>query len=76
MTGHIEARGVVKTFSVRGSRQLVKAVNGVDIEIPRGKTLGLVGRADPARAPSVVACSACSNPPRAPSGMATKISSP
>ncbi|MDQ6524030.1 ABC transporter ATP-binding protein [Nocardioides sp. LHD-245] len=43
MSEHIEARGVVKSFSVRGSRSLVKAVNGVDIVIPRGRTLGLVG---------------------------------
>jgi oligopeptide/dipeptide ABC transporter ATP-binding protein len=40
---HIEARGLVKTFPVRGSRALVQAVNGVDVVIPRGKTLGLVG---------------------------------
>lgn len=43
MNAHIEARGIVKTFNVRGSRALVRAVNGVDIVIPRGKTLGLVG---------------------------------
>ncbi|GGO73088.1 ABC transporter ATP-binding protein [Nocardioides deserti] len=43
MSEHIEARGIVKTFSVRGSRAPVRAVNGVDIVIPRGRTLGLVG---------------------------------
>ncbi|GAA4686785.1 ABC transporter ATP-binding protein [Nocardioides nanhaiensis] len=43
MTAHVEARGLVKTFPVRGSRSPVRAVNGVDIVIPRGRTLGLVG---------------------------------
>lgn len=43
MSEHIEARDLVKTFPVRGSRALVRAVNGVDVVIPRGRTLGLVG---------------------------------
>lgn len=43
MSAHVEARGLVKTFPVRGSRALVRAVNGVDVVIPRGRTLGLVG---------------------------------
>ncbi|MGV9801620.1 ABC transporter ATP-binding protein [Mycobacterium sp. NPDC003449] len=43
MSSHIEARGLVKTFPVRGSRAVVRAVNGVDVVIGRGRTLGLVG---------------------------------
>lgn len=40
---HVRAEGLTKTFPVRGSKSLVRAVNGVDIAIRRGTTLGLVG---------------------------------
>lgn len=43
MSAHIAAERLVKAFPLRGSRSVVSAVNGVDIEIERGTTLGLVG---------------------------------
>jgi ABC-type oligopeptide transport system ATPase subunit len=41
----IEVRGVRKHFPVRGygASHLVRAVDGVDLQIRKGETLGLVG---------------------------------
>jgi oligopeptide transport system ATP-binding protein len=39
----ITVRGLVKHFPVEGSRDVVHAVDGVDLSIARGETLGLVG---------------------------------
>lgn len=39
----LEARGLRKEFQIPGSRALVHAVNGVDLTISRGETLGIVG---------------------------------
>jgi len=49
MTAFVEVRGLVKHFPIRkgilklASGDAVHAVNGIDFEIPRGTTLGLVG---------------------------------
>ena len=48
-TALIEARGLAKHFPVRsgalglGSKSVVRAVDGVDLRIGKGETLGLVG---------------------------------
>jgi oligopeptide/dipeptide ABC transporter ATP-binding protein len=39
----LEIRGLVKHFTVEGSREVVHAVDGVDLAVMRGETLGLVG---------------------------------
>jgi len=39
----LEVRGLVKHFSVEGTRETVHAVDGVDLTLGRGETLGLVG---------------------------------
>ena len=40
----VEARGVKKYFRVRGSlRRKIRAIDGVDLSIRRGETLGVVG---------------------------------
>jgi oligopeptide/dipeptide ABC transporter ATP-binding protein len=39
----VEAREVVKHFPIRGSHQVVHALNGVSFRLRRGETLGLVG---------------------------------
>jgi peptide/nickel transport system ATP-binding protein/oligopeptide transport system ATP-binding protein len=39
----IEARGVHKHFPARGGRATVRAVDGVDLGVRKGETLGLVG---------------------------------
>lgn len=39
---HISIRGLTRQFTVGGGR-LVKAVNGIDLDIPRGEIFGLVG---------------------------------
>src|ERR1019366_7364838 len=39
----IEARGVSKYFPMRGGTAVVRAVDGVDLLIRKGETLGLVG---------------------------------
>src|SRR5499427_5615384 len=39
----VRVRGLVKHFPVEGSDDLLRAVDGVDFEIFRGETLGLVG---------------------------------
>jgi oligopeptide/dipeptide ABC transporter ATP-binding protein len=36
-------RGLVKHFSVEGTREIVHAVDGLDLDVIRGETLGLVG---------------------------------
>jgi len=47
MTPLVETRGLTKHFPVRSGwparRQVVHAVNGVDLEVRRGETLGVVG---------------------------------
>jgi oligopeptide/dipeptide ABC transporter ATP-binding protein len=39
----VTVRGLVKHFPIEGSRDVVHAVDGVDLSIARGETLGLVG---------------------------------
>jgi oligopeptide/dipeptide ABC transporter ATP-binding protein len=39
----LEIRGLVKHFTVEGSREVVHAVDGVDLAVMQGETLGLVG---------------------------------
>jgi oligopeptide transport system ATP-binding protein len=39
----LEIRGLVKHFTLEGSREVVHAVDGVDLAVMRGETLGLVG---------------------------------
>jgi oligopeptide/dipeptide ABC transporter ATP-binding protein len=39
----LAARGLEKTFKLRGHEHRVRAVDGVDLEVRRGETLGLVG---------------------------------
>ncbi len=36
-------RGLVKHFPLEGSREVVHAVDGVDLHVLQGETLGLVG---------------------------------
>ncbi len=47
MTPLVETRGLTKHFPLRsgwpGRRQVVHAVNGVDLQVRRGETLGVVG---------------------------------
>jgi ABC-2 type transport system ATP-binding protein len=44
MTGRaIEARQLVKTYSVRGERHGIRALDGLDISVPRGMIYGLLG---------------------------------
>ncbi|WP_408954320.1 ATP-binding cassette domain-containing protein [Kribbella solani] len=37
----IEARGLVKTF--KGRKNTVKALDGIDLDVPEGSVLGLLG---------------------------------
>ena len=39
----LEIRGLVKHFTVEGTREVVHAVDGVDLTVMQGETLGLVG---------------------------------
>ncbi len=39
----LEIRGLVKHFAVEGTREMVHAVDGVDLGVMKGETLGLVG---------------------------------
>jgi ABC-2 type transport system ATP-binding protein len=39
----IEARQLVKTYAVRGKKQGIRALNGLDITVPRGMIYGLLG---------------------------------
>ena len=39
----LEIRGLVKHFAVEGTREIVHAVDGVDLAVETGETLGLVG---------------------------------
>ncbi len=39
----MQTRGLVKQFPVEGSKDVVHAVSGVDLQVLRGETLGLVG---------------------------------
>lgn len=39
----LEIRGLVKHFSVEGIRDVVHAVDGIDLSVVKGETLGLVG---------------------------------
>ncbi len=39
----LEIRGLVKHFDVEGTREIVHAVDGVDLAVGTGETLGLVG---------------------------------
>jgi ABC-2 type transport system ATP-binding protein len=44
MTGRaIEARQLVKTYSVRGEKHGIRALDGLDISVPRGMIYGLLG---------------------------------
>jgi ABC-2 type transport system ATP-binding protein len=39
----IEARQLVKTYAVRGSRHGIRALDGLDLTVPRGMIFGLLG---------------------------------
>jgi ABC-2 type transport system ATP-binding protein len=39
----IEARQLVKTYAVRGSKRGIRALDGLDISVPRGMIYGLLG---------------------------------
>jgi oligopeptide transport system ATP-binding protein len=39
----LETRGLVKHFPMEGTREIVHAVDGVDLAVAKGETLGLVG---------------------------------
>jgi ABC-2 type transport system ATP-binding protein len=39
----IEARQLVKTYAVRGEKHGIRALNGLDISVPRGMIYGLLG---------------------------------
>src|SRR5947209_1269431 len=39
----IEARQLVKTYAVRGKKQGIRALDGLDISVPRGMIYGLLG---------------------------------
>ncbi len=39
----LEVRGLSKHFAVQGSREVVHAVDGIDLAVMKGETLGLVG---------------------------------
>ena len=39
----IEARHLVKTYAVRGRKHGIKALDGLDISVPRGMIYGLLG---------------------------------
>jgi oligopeptide transport system ATP-binding protein len=39
----LQTRALVKHFEVEGSRDVVHALSGIDLEVRRGETLGLVG---------------------------------
>jgi ABC-2 type transport system ATP-binding protein len=39
----IEARQLVKTYAVRGKKQDIRALDGLDISVPRGMIYGLLG---------------------------------
>jgi ABC-2 type transport system ATP-binding protein len=39
----IEARQLVKTYAVRGSRHGIRALDGLDLTVPRGMVFGLLG---------------------------------
>jgi len=44
MTGRaIEARQLVKTYAVRGEKRGIRALDGLDISVPRGMIYGLLG---------------------------------
>jgi ABC-2 type transport system ATP-binding protein len=42
-TASIEAQGLVKSYSVRGRRDGVRALDGLSITVPRGTVFGLLG---------------------------------
>ena len=39
----IEARQLVKTYAVRGEKHGIRALDGLDISVPRGMIYGLLG---------------------------------
>ena len=39
----IEARQLVKTYAVRGRKPGIRALDGLDITVPRGMIYGLLG---------------------------------
>ena len=39
----IEARHLVKTYAVRGNKHGIRALDGLDISVPRGMIYGLLG---------------------------------
>ena len=39
----IEARQLVKTYAVRGEKHGIRALDGLDISVPRGTIFGLLG---------------------------------
>ena len=39
----IEARQLVKTYAVRGTKHGIRALDGLDLAVPRGMIFGLLG---------------------------------
>jgi ABC-2 type transport system ATP-binding protein len=39
----VEAQGLVKTYAVRGKKDRIRALDGLDIAVPRGTIFGLLG---------------------------------
>ena len=39
----IEARQLVKTYAVRGTKPGIRALDGLDLSVPRGMIFGLLG---------------------------------
>jgi len=73
----IEVRGVRKHFPVRGygASHLVRAVDGVDLQISKGETLGLVGESGCGSRHSGGCFCACWNPPKVRAAQGTDLTS-
>ena len=59
----VEAEGLVKIYSSRKSE--VRALDGVDLEVPKGTVLGLLGPTERARPPPCASSRRFSEPTRA-----------